>query len=219
MDAAPSARHGNRASGIRPTGRYSRRNRTTGVEAARQPPSEGGARRSFPDAAPSPRRASPSERRRSRRRMTGGCRKGRRERAGEARYATQPAHPEVSPRAPAPRACRLRVGIPAKWMLADVPGLRHVRHPPTDAAQPMAAAPSAPPRIPIRTPAVAAADDGRLAAGRPAVGKWGLRRPAGIERRSACIALAARRAKRGPSEAPQPFPARRSVQSCWGTPV
>jgi len=30
--------------------------------------------------------------------------------------------PEVSPGAPAPRACRLRVGVPAKWPRADVPG-------------------------------------------------------------------------------------------------
>ena len=33
-------------------------------------------------------------------------------------------HPEVSPGATAPRACSLRVGIPAKWPRADVPGSR-----------------------------------------------------------------------------------------------
>jgi hypothetical protein len=32
------------------------------------------------------------------------------------------AHPEMSSGATAPRACRLRVGIPARWPLAGVPG-------------------------------------------------------------------------------------------------
>jgi len=40
----------------------------------------------------------------------------------EARYATQPAHAEVLPDATAPRACRLRVGVPVKWKLDDAPG-------------------------------------------------------------------------------------------------
>ena len=47
---------------------------------------------------------------------------GRRRREREARYATEPAHQEVSPGAPAPRACRLRVAIPLEWPPADVPG-------------------------------------------------------------------------------------------------
>jgi hypothetical protein len=44
--------------------------------------------------------------------------------------ATWPAdfgHPEVSPDASAPRACRLRVGIPLKWPLADVPWITTTR--------------------------------------------------------------------------------------------
>jgi hypothetical protein len=55
-----------------------------------------------------------SARRRSRRRTAGGgaAGTGRRDRAARAHYATQPAHPEVPYGAPAPRACRLRVGIP-----------------------------------------------------------------------------------------------------------
>jgi hypothetical protein len=44
----------------------------------------------------------------------------------------------------APRACGLRVGVPAKWPRAGVPGLRHVRHQPTGAAPTMDAAPPAP---------------------------------------------------------------------------
>ena len=75
--------------------------------------------------APSARRASPSARRRSRRRTTGaGAGTGRRHCAARARYATETRPPEVSSGATAPRACRLRVGIPVKWRLADVPGSR-----------------------------------------------------------------------------------------------
>jgi hypothetical protein len=40
----------------------------------------------------------------------------------EAHYAAQPEHPDLSPGAPAPRACRLRVGIPAKGPRGDTPG-------------------------------------------------------------------------------------------------
>jgi hypothetical protein len=47
---------------------------------------------------------------------------GGRHRPREARSATQHGQPKASPGAPAPRACRLRVGIPAKWALADVLG-------------------------------------------------------------------------------------------------
>jgi len=144
---------------------------------------------------------------------------------GGPRYASPTAHPEVSPGATAPRACRPRVGILVKWPLGDVPGcgppsaprassarrsrrrtagggwpgraadigrtgcrvshpnpgtrkyrpahLRHgrarlrvgvpVKSPRADAVR---AAPSRPPRIPIRAPAVAAPD-----------GWWWNRRP------------------------------------------
>ncbi|MGA3079061.1 MAG: hypothetical protein ABSG56_35940 [Bryobacteraceae bacterium] len=56
-------------------------------------------------------------------------------------------HLEVSPGATTPRACRLRVGIAAKLSGGDVPGPSALR---------LA-------RIPIRTLAVAATDDGRRA--------------------------------------------------------
>jgi hypothetical protein len=60
----------------------------------------------------------------------------------EARCATEPAHRRYRP---ASRACRLRVGVPAKWRPAEAPGRSTLR----------------PPRIPLRTPAVAAPDRGR----------------------------------------------------------
>jgi len=59
-----------------------------------------------------------------------------------------------SPGATAPRACWLRVGIPAKWSLADVP---ECWRPP-------------PARIPVRTTAGAATDRGRRTLGRAAGG-------------------------------------------------
>jgi hypothetical protein len=65
---------------------------------------------------------------------------------------SQRGHPEVSPGAPPPRACRARVGMPAK---NDVPPAD--RHRVTDGFAP----PSRAVRIPIPTPAVAATDRGR----------------------------------------------------------
>jgi len=63
---------------------------------------------------------------------------------------------KLSSGAPAPCPCRLRVGISVKLPLADEPGRSALRHP----------------RIPIRTLAVAATEDGRRAPGRGAgVGK------------------------------------------------
>ena len=44
---------------------------------------------------------------------------GSRHRAREARYATEPRTRKLSPDAPAPRACRLRVGVALKWLPGD----------------------------------------------------------------------------------------------------
>jgi hypothetical protein len=89
-----------------------RRTRATGVQAARRRPGEVAARRRSwarrlpPARIPlrAPAVAATDHGRRAPGRAAG---IGRR----EARYATQPGHPEVSSGAPAPRACRLRVGI------------------------------------------------------------------------------------------------------------
>jgi hypothetical protein len=78
----------------------------------------------------------PSARRRSRRRTTGG--------GGMRVMPPNPRTRKSSPGAPAPRACRPRVGIPVTWPRGDPAG-RTLR-----AA-----------RIPIRTPAVAATERGR----------------------------------------------------------
>ena len=89
----------------------------------------------------------------------------------EARYgnAAPPSSPirRLSPGATAPRACRLRVGIPVTWPFADVLGLRR-NGPPTGAAPNMDAAASRPARIPIRARAGAATEHGRRAPGRAA---------------------------------------------------
>ena len=102
-------------------------------------------------AAPPARRASPSALRASpsaRRRRGDGPRGGGERDVGprEARDATQPGQPEVSPGATAPRACKLRVGISVKWPRADVPGSRARRDRALSTVRPRAdhAAPSAP---------------------------------------------------------------------------
>ena len=101
-----------------------------------------------------PRRARPPPR-------AGGRGDGRRRRAAAPGGAKRvmPPNPgiwKLSSGAPAPCPCRLRVGISVKLPLADEPGRSALRHP----------------RIPIRTLAVAATEDGRRAPGRGAgVGK------------------------------------------------
>jgi len=105
--------------------------------------------------APSARRLSPSARRRSRRRTAGGGGAGWRHRGCLKRVMPpNPRTRKYRPGATAPRACRLRVGTPAKNDAASA----------ANPAQIMAASRLSP-RIPIRTPAVAATDTGRLAVG------------------------------------------------------
>jgi hypothetical protein len=116
---------------------------TTGVRAARRHPGEVAARRhswrygalgdmvrhpptipaQMMDSARPPRRASPSARRWSPRRTTGGGRRNA-EPAQAARSALcHPTGPPGSHRpAPAPRACRLRVGVAVRWPPDDAPG-------------------------------------------------------------------------------------------------
>ena len=70
-----------------------------------------------------PRRAPPSARWRARRRTAGGgCRNWRGHRARSALCNATPPIRKLSPGATAPRACRLRVGVPARW-----PGRRRSR--------------------------------------------------------------------------------------------
>ena len=105
-------------------------------------------------AAPSARPASPSARRRSRRRTTGG---GRREACFGTASPQTAAIRQSSSGAAAPRACRLRSGIPLKWPPADGPGDgAPVRDSSASIVHSMDAAPSRPARIPIRPPAGAA---------------------------------------------------------------
>jgi hypothetical protein len=65
----------------------------------------------------------------------------------EARYDSPNRTPGSSrpvPLCQVPAGTRLRVGIPVKWLLAEVPGLRRAHRQPTDAAPTMDAPPSAP---------------------------------------------------------------------------
>jgi hypothetical protein len=134
----------------RAPGSIARRTRATGVQAARRHPGAGAARTDVPGftahskmvrppptgaaqtlaAAPSAPRPSPSARGRSRRRALCGGHRNRR-RASDARGAS--GHPTRRPEAIAgatvPRACRPRVGVPAKWPRGDVPGCYALRRP------------------------------------------------------------------------------------------